>query len=149
MKRERPIGVTIIAVLAIIVGVLQLLGSLALFGLSAVSLPGFEYAALVSTLGVAGGVVMFVMAALMIAFGVGALMLKSWAWFLGVVLFGISLISAVVTMLTVGFEIGVLLSAAIALAILVYLFTPNVRAAFGRGHTGTPATTGRGPVVHT
>jgi len=146
---RRPVGVTILAVLAIIVGVVQLLSSLSLFGLSLgaltlpFSIPGFELSALAETFGIVGGIVLMVLAALYIVFGVGALQLKSWAWTLGVVLFGLSLVAALITLFA-EFTISALISAIVIAGILAYMFTPSVRTVFGHEHYfrtthGTPS----------
>jgi hypothetical protein len=140
---RRPVGVIIIAILAIIGGLLQLFGGLAFLGIGAMAVPGLEGAGLLGGLGIGVGFAMFVMAALSVLFGVGALMLKSWAWMLGVVLYGISVVSGVVLLLTGGIAWPVVLSTLIAAGIIAYLFTPTVRSAFGHD-SGTGRTTGGG-----
>lgn len=130
---RRPIGVVIIAVLAIIGGLLQLFGGLSFMGVGAMAVPGLEGAGLLGGLGVSVAVAMFIMAVLSIVFGVGALMLRSWAWMLGIVLYGISAVSGVVLLLTGAMTWPVVLSTLIAVGIIAYLFTPTVRAAFGHG----------------
>lgn len=155
---KRPIGVTIVAVLAIILGVLQLLGGLGLLGAvtglvpgltEAISgfMPGAGATGLFGALGIGAGVAAVIMAVLSVVFGVGALGLRPWAWTLGVVLFAISVISGVVA-LVAEFTIPVLISTVVAAAILAYLFTREVRSAFHHEH-GFRTTRGtHGPVVH-
>ncbi len=129
---QRPTGVTILAVLAILGGLLGLLGGIALVGLGGL-------AATANGGGVVGGVAMLLggglllEAVLSLAFGIGAWTLKPWAWTLGILSQGLSILVAVVLMIadtsTIGSRIvGVLISA----AIIYYLFTPGVRRAFGR-----------------
>lgn len=121
----RPTGITILAILAAIGGVLGLLfgafgGACALFsGL-------FTFGGLISLL--------FVVAysVLDLAFAYGAWMLLPWGWQLGVIAEGVAVVSALITLLSGGSFFSFLISAAIAAAILYYLFTPEVKKAFGR-----------------
>jgi uncharacterized membrane protein (DUF2068 family) len=70
---------------------------------------------------------------LYLVFAYGLWTLQSWAWTLGV---GLMVASILVTILNVTqglqYPIGALISAAISAAVLAYLFTPQVKAAFGR-----------------
>lgn len=132
---KRPIGVTVIAVLAIISAVILLLGSLSYLGV------GGLFAAFGTTAGVvAGGVAvafgiyMLLMGAVQLAFGVGALQLRTWAWTLGIALFAIALAVSIVQMLIAGFTASLVVSALIDLAVLGYLYTGEVRHAFGHDH---------------
>jgi hypothetical protein len=112
----RPTGVTILAVLAAIGGLLLLLGSLALLA----TLPLF-------------GIITLVLAVLYLGLAWGLWTLQPWAWMLGV---GLSIISIVLTILQLlqGQQniVGALISVAISGVILYYLYTPGVKAAFGR-----------------
>src|SRR5437762_13688505 len=120
----RPTGVTIIAVLALIGGVLGILGSLLLILVSAATLSGglFIYAILTLILSVGE-----------LAFGIGAWSLRPWACTLGV---AIEIVSVVLSILAVilgwGTIGGVIISIIIAAIILYYLLTPPIKAAFGR-----------------
>jgi uncharacterized membrane protein (DUF2068 family) len=133
----RPLGVTILGVLAIIGGILALCGGLGLaFGgsalTSALSAAGQSTAISAGALAVSGGI-SAVLGVLELVFGVGLLQLKSWAWMLGVALSIVSLVIGVIEIAvkysTVGNQI---IGMVISVIILVYLFTPGVRAAFGR-----------------
>jgi hypothetical protein len=127
--RERPVGVTILAVLAFIGGIFGLLGALALLGLGGVAAAGD---AGLGGLTMLFGVLLLVLALIQLAFGYGAWTLKPWAWTLGVAGQVLSLILALVNILT-GSDIGSqIIGIAISAIILYYLFTPGVRAAFGR-----------------
>ena len=126
----RPTGVTILAVLAIIGGVLGILGALA------VMLGG----AAVSTVdaGTGGSVLIYGILELAVsvaylAFGIGAWGLKPWAWSLGIIVAGASVVLSIVGVLLGWTNIaGVLLNVVVSGVILYYLFTPGVKAAFGR-----------------
>lgn len=120
--RERPLGVTILAVLAGIGGALGLLGSLGLIGLGGLG-----------GLFVILGLVSLVLSIAYLLFAYGAWTLQPWAWTLGV---GLAAASIVLTLLQLmqGMTnvVGALISIAISGVILYYLFTPEVKAAFGR-----------------
>lgn len=133
----RPVGVTILAILALIGGVLGLLGSFGLMALGGVVAVGG--AAGMSSHAVGGGSVMMLVGGFMLlqsilslAFGVGALMLKPWAWTLGVFAEALSLLVSLAQFATGRGMGGPIFSIIIALFILYYLFTPNVREAFGK-----------------
>lgn len=119
----RPIGVTILAVLAAIAGVLGLLGSLAFFGLLASA----------SGLFMMIGLLTLVMSVLYLVLAYGLWTLQPWAWMLGI---GLSAVSIVLTLLGLvqGTQemIGAIISIVISAAIIYYLLTPQVKAAFGR-----------------
>ena len=129
VQRERPMGVTILAVLAIIGGLLALLGALGLL------LGG---AALASVDGGVGGMAMLlgvgalVLAVLYLAFGFGAWTLKPWAWTLGVASQVLQLVLIIVNIVVFGFQAGQIINILIAAVILYYLFTPPIRQAFGK-----------------
>lgn len=121
--RERPLGVTILAILAAVGGVLGLLGSVALLGLFTAA--GGFFMIL--------GIVSLVLSVLYLIFAYGAWTLQPWGWSLGV---GLAAASVVLTLigLTQGTQeiVGAIISLAISGVILYYLFQPDVKAAFGR-----------------
>ncbi|MBI5231298.1 MAG: hypothetical protein HY876_03935 [Coriobacteriales bacterium] len=137
----RPIGVTIIAILAIVAAVFYLLGALPILGLGGVltAIGMTEFASLAGAVGLTVGVIALALAVADLVFGIGALQLKSWAWTLGVTLFSASIVFAIASMLLVGLAVSNVVSGVIALAVLVYLFTPDVRTAFGHGAHMTPS----------
>jgi hypothetical protein len=137
---ERPMGVSILAVLAIISGIFGILAILEGFGIRVIGLTdpaqqqvgGFGPGLGVISL----GIVSFVVAIAQLAFGFGAWQLRPWAWTLGVVLQIVSIVITLVRMIGNGFSAGSLISLAISLAILFYLYQPDIRRAFGQ--LGTP-----------
>jgi len=128
--QARPQGVTILAVLAAIGGVLGLLAGLFALGIGGAVAAASGSGALGGLVSVLG-IVAIAQGALALAFAYGAWTLKPWAWMLGIVAFGISLVLAVLNMVNGDFS-GQIISAVIAVAILYYLNTPAVKAAFGR-----------------
>jgi hypothetical protein len=119
--QARPTGITILAVLAGVGGVLTALAGIALFVLGAVAFGG---------LGALLGLAFLAVAALYIAFCVGALQMKPWAWPLGVVGAAASIILSVLQL--IGGDVSQIISIAIGAAIIYYLMRPEIKAAFGR-----------------
>lgn len=127
---QRPTGVTILAILAIIGGVLGILvGLLGVLGGGAVAA---SLDAGAGGLIIIFSIVSIVIGALYLAFGIGAWGLKPWAWMLGVIGAGLSLLSSIAQMIITQNIGGNILGAVIAAVILFYLFTPAVKQAFGR-----------------
>jgi uncharacterized membrane protein HdeD (DUF308 family) len=118
----RPLGITILAILAAVAGVFGLLAG---FGMMALFGAGGLFMIL--------GLVTLVVSVLYLAFAYGAWTLQSWGWTLGV---GLSVVSIVITLLqlTQGMTnvVSAIISIAISGAILYYLYQPAVKAAFGR-----------------
>jgi uncharacterized membrane protein (DUF2068 family) len=134
---KRPLGVTILAILAIIGGILAIIGSLLLF-LAGGAIAGGAAATgtthLSATVVLTQAVVALILGILDLVWGVGALRLRPWAWMLGIglgILYILSLVLNIV--LTGGVTTGDIVSAVISVIIIAYLFTPGVRRAFGRG----------------
>ena len=101
---KRPVGITIVSVLAIIGGGIQLLASLGYLGFTALRTPlilgvvsGMSPAMLLGT-----GVLSLIIGVLAIAFGIGALSLKSWSWLTGLIVWGVSLVFSVVQLSVTG-----------------------------------------------
>jgi hypothetical protein len=144
---QRPTGVTILAVLSGIGGVLSLCGSLGLIGLggllggvlggfvaSATDVPNSAVAGAVlgGLLGVGLGLVLLVSAFLSLAFAYGAWNLRPWAWMLGIISQVLSLAFALVSILSGSRINNHIVGIAISALILYYLNTPEVKRAFGR-----------------
>lgn len=126
----RPTGVTILAVIAAIGGVVGLLAGAALMGFGglAVGAGGGFLAGFMTIF----GLVVLAQAVLLLAFAYGAWTLQPWGWTLGIVGVVIGLIINALYILN-GSEIGSqIVSIAISAVILYYLFTPAVKQAFGR-----------------
>ena len=137
-QQQRPLGITILAVLAFIGGIFGICGGLSgivagsfLSGLAASA--GASNAAALGGMAAVYSIVALGFAVADLVFGFGAWTLKSWAWMLGMVLFGLNIVFQLVAVVagwaTFG---GVLISLAISGAIIYYLLTPEVKKAFGR-----------------
>lgn len=128
--RVRPMGVTILAVLAAIGGVLGILGGLALVGLGGLAAAGSgPLAGMIAIF----GIIALAQGVLSLAFAYGAWMLKPWGWTLGVVVEVIGIVLSVLFIIDGDSTItSQAISIVIAGVIIYYLFTPAVKAAFGR-----------------
>jgi hypothetical protein len=128
----RPTGITILAVLSAIGGVLALLAGLfatVLGGAVGAATGSATVGGLVTVL----GLIAIVYGALSLAFAYGAWTLKPWAWNLGMAsqIVGIGL--AIVYIATGNAPVSSqILNIAISAVIIYYLNTPAVKAAFGR-----------------
>jgi len=135
--RHRPIGITIMAILAFLFGLL-----IALLGLVVAVAGASAGSALGSTFGTAFagafaviGVIVLLFGLLYVVFAIGAWRLSGWAWWLGLigsVLFILGGISSYSNANAAGTSTGgAIVSLVIAIVIFVYLLTPGVRRAFG------------------
>ena len=116
---ERPLGITIMAVLSAIGGFFGLLASLVFFGLGGVAF--------------IGGLIILAYSLLSLGLAYGFWTLQPWAWPLGVGVQALGILQAVLRFLNDGTQfVSLLVSLAIAGVILWYLFQPHVKAAFGR-----------------
>jgi hypothetical protein len=131
-------GITILAVLAAIGGVLGIFGAIALFGLGALGAViaaggGISTGFMVGGFAVFWGLVTLVQAAGSLGFAYGAWFLKPWAWMLGVGISGLGILIALVNLIGgSGNFFSFLLSVVVSGAIIYYLFTPEVKKVFGR-----------------
>lgn len=129
---QRPTGVTILAILAFIGGVLSILAGLALVGLGGV------FAAAGGGLAILFGIYALVWGALALWIGWGFWQLRPSAWRWGVILMTIGVIITLVQiLLSYSDVVGGIISIAIDLAVIYYLTTPAVRAAFGQPTSGS------------
>jgi hypothetical protein len=129
---QRPTGVTILAILAFIGGILSILGGLALVGLGGV------FAAAGGGLAILFGIYALVWGALALWIGWGFWQLRPSAWRWGIILMVLGIVITIVQLL-LGYAdlVGAIISIAIDLAVIYYLTTPAVRAAFGQPTGGS------------
>jgi hypothetical protein len=138
----RPTGVTILAVLSFICAAFLLLGALGMLfmgsmGLAAMSGQGNAMGGPLAMLGAFAGIALLIFAALYIVCGVGLLKLANWARMLTIILVALGLLFAAMGAfkammpLHIGVMIWQLIVIAIDVWILMYLFKPHVKQAFG------------------
>jgi hypothetical protein len=138
---ERPTGVTILAVLYFIgtaflgiCGLLFIVGGSMLSGLAQSGGPG---SAIFAAGGAVVGGVFLVLALLELAIGIGFIKLQNWARVVAIVFTGIAVLFGVLGMLSLLAHVVVfalmirLITLAIQIWIMVYLFKPHVKQAFG------------------
>ena len=120
----RPTGITILAILAAIGGVLGLLGGFGVLFLGSVAASGA-----VMILGLCA----LAYAALLVAFAYGAWTLKPWAWPLGVAVAIFGIVVAILQIVLGGSSIfSQALSIVVDGVILYYLNQPGIKSLFGR-----------------
>ena len=125
MPPKRPIGVAIIAILSFLAGLVEILGGVALLGLAALGATagaGF----LAAFAGIIGGVLL-ILGLITLAVAIGLWRMRSWAWWIALI---VNLISIVLSIGTAGY-VGVIFP----LIIVIYLIV--IRDKFGIG--GRPA----------
>jgi len=84
-KPSRPIGITFLAIIQILIGVLGFLVSLAIIGIAALFSTLPTIGTLIGTVGVVIGGVFLFFSLIWLATGVGFLHGKGWAWSLGMI----------------------------------------------------------------
>jgi hypothetical protein len=134
---QRPLGITILAIVTLFWGAWSLFKGLVVLGLGGLfgawASTMFPVAgAVVGVLALTYGVIAIILACFSLGFGLGAWRLKPWAWTLGVANYAGSLVWSLLAALgfsTLRNQMG---SIVVAGAILLYLTTPDVKRAFGR-----------------
>ena len=122
---RRPMGITILAIVALLGGVLNLLVGSDLLGIGG--------ATAASSLGTIAGIVLVLTGIVNFAVAYGYWRLEPWAWLLGVVTWVAAIVSSVLQYMNDNtILVSMAISVIIAVLVLVYLFRPQVRAAFGR-----------------
>ena len=144
-KSPRPIGVTIIAILAILTGVVGLIGGIAIATFSSLFAGiGFGVGGLLATLGfIIAGVVIF-FGFIWLLTGWGFLNGKGWARTLGLIFSIPSLLGTIVV--AASGSIGGIVGVVILILMLYYLFTPPVKAFFRNGPS-TPSFSAGSPSI--
>ncbi len=149
-KPPRPTGVTVLGVLAILIGLGGLVTGGLLLAVSAAlstvnigatypQLAGIATGTIAIILGVLGAVLL-ILGILYLVTGIGFFGGKGWAWTIGLI---VSILSIVVNIAQVvispGGIGGAVISIIIPLLILYYLTRPHVKAFFGKGAPMTPS----------
>ena len=139
---KRPTGITIIAILYMVLAILSLLWSGLVFGVGGLSslFGGLVGAESVAAFGVSSGWAGFlgiVTAVVQFVVAFGLLAMKKWAWILALIGVGLTVVQGVVSLFAggpFGFMCGGL-GLIIPIIILIYLLRPTIRGAFGVGAT--------------
>jgi hypothetical protein len=139
---KRPTGITIIAILYIVLAVLSLLWSGLVFGVGGLSslFGGLVGAESVAAFGVSSGWAGFlgiITAVVQLIVAIGLLSMKKWAWILALIGVGLTVVQGVIGLFAggvFGFMCGGL-ALIIPVIILIYLLRPTIRDDFGVGTT--------------
>lgn len=135
---KRPTGITIIAIVYIVLAVLSLLWSGLVFGLGGLGsliggLFGADSVAALGTSGAWSGFVGILGGLVQIAVAIGLLAMKRWAWILALVGVALTVVQGIAGILSGGpfaLMCGIL-GLGIPVGILIYLILPGTRQAFG------------------
>src|SRR5437016_1058440 len=131
-RPSRPIGITILAALEILIGIVGLLASLVIIGFSALFSTLPTVGPLLGAVGlIIGGVVLF-FSVIWLATGVGFLHGRGWSWTLGMIFSILSLLGAIGA-LTIGLITGGVGGLIFWGLMLYYLTRTHVKAFFGKG----------------
>lgn len=138
--KERPVGISIIAVAYILLAIFSLLWSGVVFGVGGLTslFGGLFGAESVSAWGASSGwsgFVGIIAATVQFVIAFGLLAMKRWAWFLALVGVVITVVEGIIGVFsggTFGFMCGIL-GLIVPVAILVYLLLSSTRQAFGIG----------------
>lgn len=129
---QRPLGVTILACLALVQGVVGLVWPLLLIVLAQAAGSYFDSPA-VGWIGTAVGALKLIAPLFSLVLAYGAFRLRRWAWMLGLLTVCFSFLSGLGSYVFRGDGWWDLVKfTAIPAVILAYLLTPGVRRAFGR-----------------
>ncbi len=152
-KPSRPTGVTVLAVLSILAGIVFLIGGVGAIALGVVigTYAGSQITSSLATAGYSGlaslgagtiaailtviGAVVLILGILYLAVGVGFLGGKGWAWTLGMIGFIIGIVLNIVQIAFGAYTnaIGLI----IGIFIVYYLTRPHVKGFFGKGGSTT------------
>jgi hypothetical protein len=165
-KQHRPIGVTIIAILTIISGILLLLSGVALAALGAfISVNPVDTTTTTSSSNIGAqfiGIISAAVGGVLLVIGIGYLVMsygllkgKGWAWTITIILIIIGVVIQIVStsigsVFTASLHnasnatsgiVGSIIGIAINIVILYYLYRPYVRAYFGKATQQQPTST--------
>ena len=123
---KRPFGITVIAILALLGGLFGLCWPILILTGSAFLGPVF------GTIGLIAGIFLIVGPVLQLVFAFGALNLRPWAWYLGLISTGITVFGVIINLFD-GDSLGsAIWGSIVPVIIFIYLMTPNVRQAFNK-----------------
>jgi hypothetical protein len=130
-KPPRPIGITILGIIEILIGVLGFLVSVAIIGVSALFSTLPAVGTRIGTVGVVIGGVFLFFSLIWLATGVGFLHGRGWAWTLGMIFTVLSILGAAYVAFTGLYQAGYALGFWVLM--IFYLTRSRVKAFFGKG----------------
>jgi hypothetical protein len=144
---KRPLGMTAVATVAIVLGVALVVASAGYLGITALQLHVVmgEFEALSTTQMYGLGVALALFGFASVVFGIGAIGMHRWAWLTGMLLFGLEIVAALVLLVMTQASVVAAAMGITGAIVFWYLSTYDVRAAFGLeagttgGHHPSPA----------
>ena len=131
LQQRRPTGVTVLAILQILIGVVDILtGVLLLVAGATLAIIGFAMSPAFAFMLIPLSIVLFAFGAFSFILAYGLWEGRRWGWVLAIILAVIGLALGVLSLL--GGELASVATIVIEAIILIYLSTYNVRAFFGR-----------------
>ena len=141
--QPRPMGVTILAAIALVAGIADIAAGLGNVGIGGGFLTDHGFGETLDTVMTIVGLLLAAVGVLGVVTGVGLIQERNWAWLLtrlwaslcivvGLVSAGLSLLGDTVTSGILATILGGLVQAIAAVVVLWYIYRPYVRAAFGR-----------------
>jgi hypothetical protein len=130
-KPPRPIGITILGIIEILIGLLGFLVSVAIIGVSALFSTLPTVGTLISTVGVVVGGIFLFFSLVWLATGVGFLHGRGWAWTLGMIFTVLSILGAAFVAFSGLYQAGYALGFWVLM--IFYLTRSRVKAFFGKG----------------
>ena len=131
--KVRPMGITILAVIFILLGIYSFLWSMLQFGFG-----GFQSMTAIFGFSVGGsanlwaGFLGMLTGGVQLVTGIGLLQMKSWAWYLAFIGIGLSILQGVMGLFDGSFICGAI-SLIIPVGIAIYLLRQEIRDLFGIG----------------
>jgi uncharacterized membrane protein (DUF2068 family) len=127
---NRPLGVTIIAILAFVNGLLGLcVPGLVIIGGGI----GALFSGGLGLVVVCGGLLLAIGPILWLIVAFGAWNLRPWAWWLGIIATGVTVIGVIVNIVNGVGILQAVASAPLSIIIFIYLLLPDIRRAFNMG----------------
>jgi hypothetical protein len=127
---HRPLGVTILAILQLIAGLLGLcVPTVVLIGSVALAFLG-PVGTFVGVIGILAGLLLLLGPVLHLIVAYGAMNLRRWAWWLGIIATGVDVAGAALNLWNGTGLLQAIIPVGFSLLVFVYLLTPGVRQAF-------------------
>ena len=124
---KRPFGITVIAVLALFGGLFGLCWPILIFTGSTFLGP------ILGTVGVFAGIFLIVGPILQLIFAYGAFKLRPWAWYLGLIASGITILGVIINLFDGASFWSAIWGSILPIIIFIYLLNADVRQAFSTG----------------
>jgi hypothetical protein len=134
-KPPRPLGITFLAIIEILIGVVGLLVSVTIIGVSALFSTIPVVGTLIGSVGVVIGVVFLFFTLIWLATGVGFLHGRGWAWTLGMIFTVLSILGAAYVAFIGIYQAGYAL--VFWIIMIIYLTRSHVKVFFGKGTVPT------------